>query len=127
MHVCRMYLIQYDHTPTMTTGTLVIDCHHGTVGGQTFEFLRRKACGSRSPSLLCCILYCSNKNTLSARGSNVAILNLVRLPLSQSVDYTFSSHLGLIRCLTLIVRVSTQHHIHAFTNKIGDIHEIILP
>ena len=29
---------------------------------------------------------------------------------SQPVDYIFSSHLGLIRCLTLIVRVSTQHH-----------------
>ncbi len=28
----------------------------------------------------------------------------------QSVNYTFSSHLELIRGLTLIVRVSTQHH-----------------
>ena len=28
---------------------------------------------------------------------------------SQSVDYIFSSHLGLIRCLILIVRISTQH------------------
>ena len=46
---------------------------------------------------------------------------------SQSVDYIFSSHLGLMRCLTLIVRVSTQHHIHTFTNELGDIHKIILP
>jgi hypothetical protein len=28
---------------------------------------------------------------------------------SQSVNFTFFSHLGLIRCLTLIVRVSTLH------------------
>ena len=35
---------------------------------------------------------------------------------SQSVDYTFPSHLGLIRCLTLIVGVSTQDHIHTFIN-----------
>ena len=44
-----------------------------------------------------------------------------------SVDYTFSSHLGLIRCLTLIVRVSTQHDIHTFTEKLGNKHKIILP
>ena len=44
-----------------------------------------------------------------------------------SVDYIFSSHLGLIECLTLIVRVSTQHHIHTFTNELGYIHKIILP
>ena len=25
----------------------------------------------------------------------------------------------LTRCLTLIVRVSTQHHIHTFTNELG--------
>ena len=38
-----------------------------------------------------------------------------------------SSHLGLIRCLTLIVRDSTQHHIHTFRDKFKYIHEIILP
>ncbi len=37
-------------------------------------------------------------------------------PLNQSVDCTFSSHLGLITSLTLIIRVSTQHHIQMFTN-----------
>ena len=46
------------------------------------------------------------------------------LTVSRSVDYTFSSHLGLIRCLTLIVRVSTQHHIHTFTNELGYIDKI---
>ena len=51
----------------------------------------------------------------------------IEYDVSQSVDYIFSSHLGLIRCLTLIVRVSTQHHIHTFTNELGDIHKIILP
>ena len=38
-----------------------------------------------------------------------------KLSVSQSitpVDYTFSMHLELMRCLTLIVRVSTQHDIH---------------
>jgi hypothetical protein len=43
-----------------------------------------------------------------------------------SVDYIFSSlaelmdgssHLGLFRCLTLIVRVSTQHDSQTFTKK----------
>ncbi len=43
----------------------------------------------------------------------------------QSVDYTFSSHLGLIRCLSLIVRFSTQHPIHTFTEKLGNTHKII--
>jgi hypothetical protein len=38
---------------------------------------------------------------------------------SQSVNYNFSSHLGLIRCLTLIVRGSIQHHMHTFTNELG--------
>jgi hypothetical protein len=33
----------------------------------------------------------------------------------QSVDHMFSSHLDLINCLTLIVRVSIHHHIHTFT------------
>ena len=32
----------------------------------------------------------------------------------QSVNYTFSSHLGLITCLTLVVRVSTRTHIQTF-------------
>ena len=38
----------------------------------------------------------------------------------------FSSHLGLIRCLSLIVRVrvSNQHHIHAFTEKLGHTHTV---
>ena len=31
--------------------------------------------------------------------------------LKESVNNTFSSCLGFLRCLTLIVRVSTQHHI----------------
>ena len=52
---------------------------------------------------------------------------ITNLTVSQSVDYTFSSHLGLIRCLTLIVRVSTQHDIHTFTEKLGNTHKIILP
>ncbi len=46
---------------------------------------------------------------------------------SQSVEYTFSSHLGLTRYLTVIVRVSTQHHIHAFTGKFGYTHKVIQP
>jgi hypothetical protein len=41
------------------------------------------------------------------------------------VDYIFTSHLGLIRCLTLIVRVSTQHQSHTSTEKLGCIHKII--
>ena len=47
---------------------------------------------------------------------------------SESVAYIFSSHLGLIRCLTLIVTVdvSTQHHIHTFREKLGYTHKIIL-
>ncbi len=39
---------------------------------------------------------------------------------SHSVRYTFSGHPGLIRCLILIVNVSTQHHIQTFTHKLGD-------
>ena len=40
--------------------------------------------------------------------------------LIQPVDYSCaSSHLGLIECLTLIARVSTQHHMHTFTNELG--------
>jgi hypothetical protein len=51
------------------------------------------------------------------------------LTISQSVDYMyiFSSHLGLIRCLTLIFRVSTQHHMHTFTNELGYPDKIVLP
>ena len=51
-------------------------------------------------------------------------------PVSQSVNqpvsYTFSSHLLLNRCLTLIIRVSNQHHIQIFTQKLGGIHTIFL-
>jgi hypothetical protein len=46
---------------------------------------------------------------------------------SQSVDHIFSSHLGLIRCLTLIVGVSTQHHIHTFTIEFEYPDKIVLP
>ena len=45
---------------------------------------------------------------------------------SELVDYTFSSHLGLNRCLILIVRISTQHDIHAFTEELGNTEKIIL-
>jgi hypothetical protein len=54
---------------------------------------------------------------------------VVLLRFSQPVDYIFSIHLGLIRCLTPIVRVNTQHDSQTFTKKVGlpDIHKIILP
>lgn len=39
---------------------------------------------------------------------------------SQSVSYTFSSHPGLVRCLTLIINVSTQHRIRTFTENLGE-------
>jgi pyruvate/2-oxoglutarate/acetoin dehydrogenase E1 component len=42
-----------------------------------------------------------------------AFTGLAPVVVSQSVDYMFSSHLGLI------VRVSTQHHMHTFTNELG--------
>ncbi len=53
--------------------------------------------------------------------------SLSQQSVSRSVDYTFSSHLGLMRCLTLIVRVSTRHDIQTFTQEPGNIHKIILP
>lgn len=40
-------------------------------------------------------------------------------PVSQSVDHIFFSRLGLITCLTLIVRISTQHHIHTFKETLN--------
>lgn len=46
---------------------------------------------------------------------------------SQSVDYIFSSQQGLIRCLTLIVTVSTQHHSPNIPREHGYIHKINLP
>ena len=46
---------------------------------------------------------------------------------SQSIDYIFSSHLGLIICLTLIIRVGTQHHVDTFTQKPEHTHKVILP
>ena len=46
---------------------------------------------------------------------------------SHSARYTFSGHPGLIRCLTLIVNVSTQHHIQTFKHILGDNHKITLP
>ena len=49
----------------------------------------------------------------------VLIAAMKQYNVSQSVDYTSSSHLGLIRCLTLIVRVSNKHHMHAFTDELG--------
>lgn len=39
---------------------------------------------------------------------------------SQSVSFTFSSHLGLITCLSLIHRGSTQHDMEVSTEKPGD-------
>jgi hypothetical protein len=42
---------------------------------------------------------------------------MITNPNPQSVHYIFSSHLGLISCLNLIVRVSTQHHIQTSTEK----------
>ena len=33
----------------------------------------------------------------------------------------FSSHLGLIVCLAVVVRVNTQRHIQSLTEKLGDI------
>ena len=47
--------------------------------------------------------------------------------LGQSLDYTLSSHLGLIRCVTLVATVGTQHHIQTSTGTPEDIHKIILP
>ena len=44
---------------------------------------------------------------------------------NQSVKSALSSNLGLIRCLTLIVRVSTQHHIQTSTGKLRGIHKIM--
>jgi hypothetical protein len=38
-----------------------------------------------------------------------------------------SSHLGLIRCLSPIARVSTQRHIHTFTNELRYLDKIVLP
>ena len=35
-----------------------------------------------------------------------------------SVDYTFSSHLGRIRCLTLIVSFSTQHDMQMYPEEL---------
>ncbi len=41
---------------------------------------------------------------------------------SQSVDHTYSSHLGLITCPSLIVRVSTQYHIQTCLETPGRTH-----
>ena len=51
---------------------------------------------------------------VSAEGVALLVFNVSLL--SQTV-YTFSSHLGLIRCLTLIVKISTQHDIHTSTES----------
>ena len=53
-----------------------------------------------------------------------SLLLLLATQVSQSVYHTFSSHLGLIRCLTQIIRVSTQHHIQRTTRNFGDIHKV---
>lgn len=37
---------------------------------------------------------------------------------SQPLDYNLCSHLGLIRCLLLIARGSTQHHMQRFTEPL---------
>lgn len=49
-------------------------------------------------------------------------------PRCQSVSqYTFASHLGLDTWLTLIFRVSTQHHMQTFKEKVGDVLKVIMP
>lgn len=46
---------------------------------------------------------------------------------SQSVNNTIQATLRMIRCLTLIVTISTQHHMQPFPEKLGHNHKIILP
>jgi hypothetical protein len=60
--------------------------------------------------------------------SCISSIHICTVPLSVSqVGYISSSHLGLIKCLTPIVRVSTQHDRQTFTKKLAYIHKIILP
>jgi hypothetical protein len=68
------------------------------------------------------------EHNLCASGALVDRIRLATaVSVSQSVHYIFPSHLGLIRCLTLIVRVSTQHYIDTFTIELKYHDKIVLP
>lgn len=51
------------------------------------------------------------RGTCAACGHSLGHAPVQAPPVSQLVSYTFPSHLGLTTHLTLILSVSTQHHI----------------